>query len=486
MPSRYAHLEQRIAGEQQTFARPLRSLLRGAPVVCDESCRVSEAAALMREKGVGSLVVLDGARRPCGIITSHDLVGALADGAGPEAVAGRMTRAPFTLPAHALAYEAALAMIAQRIRHVLVTDEGKLVGVVSERDLFSLQRLGLGEMTMEIRAARDIGVLAEIAAEIRKLTSGLVANGVAAGQLMALVSVLNDCLSHRVIDLVRGRHQLEHISWCWLAFGSEGRLEQTFSSDQDNGLLFTAHDGAPAARVRERLLPFAAEVNQALDLCGFPLCKGKVMASNPELCLSQQEWRSKMAGWIEASVPKALLDAAICFDFRPIYGDDSLAEGLRSEVWELVRQYPVFLRHMAQNALQTPPALGRLGGFATSDVPGGERTIDLKAQGARVFVDAARIFALARAIPQTGTAERLRAARNALGMSEAEADAAIEAFFAIQAVRLRHQAQPQGAEARVPNRVDPVRLGRMEASQLKEALRVARELQDRLALEYQL
>lgn len=486
MPSRYAHLERRIAGEQQTFARPLRSLLGRAPVVCDEACRIAEAAALMRARGVGSLVVLDGGRQPSGIITSHDLVGALADGAGAEPVAARMTRAPFALPAHALAYEAALAMVARRIRHILVTDEGKLAGVVSERDLFSLQRLGLGEVTMEIRLANDVGVLAEIAAEIRKLTMGLVKNGVAAGQLMALVSVLNDCLSHRVIDLVRQRHDLEHISWCWLAFGSEGRLEQTFSSDQDNGLLFTAHDGAPAAQVRERLLPFAAEVNQALDLCGFPLCKGKVMASNPELCLSLQEWRAKMAGWIEAAVPKALLDAAICFDFRPIYGDDSLAEQLRTGVWELVRQHPVFLRHMAQNALQTPPALGRLGGFATGDVPGGEGTIDLKAQGARVFVDAARIFALAQAIPQTSTAERLRAARGALGMGEAEAGAAIDAFFAVQAVRLKHQARPQGAEPRLQNRIDPARLGRMEASQLKEALRVARELQDRLALEYQL
>lgn len=486
MPARYSHLERRIAGEQQTFARPLRSLLRGAPVVCDEACRISEAAALMRDRGVGSLVVLGGGGRPSGIITSHDLVGALADGAGSEAVAARMSHAPFALPAHALAYEAALAMIARRIRHVLVTDEGTLVGVVSERDLFSLQRLGLGEVTMEIRLAPDIGVLAEIAGEIRKLTAGLVANGVAAGQLMALVSVLNDCLSHRVIDLVRKRHDLEHISWCWLAFGSEGRLEQTFSSDQDNGLLFTAHDGAPPPRVRERLLPFAAEVNQALDLCGFALCKGKVMASNPELCLSRQEWRSKMAGWIEAAVPKALLDAAICFDFRPIYGDDSLAERLRSEVWDLVRRYPVFLRHMAQNALQTPPALGRLGSFATSDVPGAEGTIDLKAQGARVFVDAARIFALAQAIPQTSTAERLRAARGALGMSEAEAGAAIEAFFAVQALRLKHQAQPGGAAGPLQNRLDPARLGRMEAAQLKEALRVARELQDRLALEYQL
>ena len=56
-------------------------------------------------------------------------------------------------------------MIAQRIRHVLVTEDGRLL-VVSERDLFSLQRLGLGELAMEIRLAASIEVLAGLAGEV--------------------------------------------------------------------------------------------------------------------------------------------------------------------------------------------------------------------------------------------------------------------------------------------------------------------------------
>jgi CBS domain-containing protein len=481
----YEHLERRIVDEQQSFARPLRSLVRGEPVRCGEAQTIAEAAALMRAKGVGSVVAADAAGRPTGILTSHDLVGALADGAGALSVRERMTPKPFALPAHALAYEAALAMVAMRIRHVLVVDEGRLLGVVSERDLFSLQRLGLGEITMEIRLAQDIGVLAGIAGEIRKLSARLVSQGVAAEQLTSLVSVLNDRLSQHAIELVRKRHELERISWCWLAFGSEGRLEQTFSSDQDNGLLFVAHDGAPPAQVRLRLLPFAREVNDALAACGFPLCKGNVMASNPELCLSMEEWRQKMADWIEASSPKALLDAAICFDFRPIHGDGSLAERLRDWVHELTPRYPRFLRQMAENALQAQPALGRLGGFATGDGPGAEGTIDLKLQGARIFIDAARIFALAHAVPQTNTAQRLRGARVAMRMSEGESSAAIEAFFAIQSIRLRIQASAQPS-ASGSNRVDPARLGRLERTLLKEALRIARDLQERLALDYRL
>src|SRR5207247_6426193 len=184
-------------------------------------------------------------------------------------------------------------MVENNIRHVLVTEEGRLVGVISERDLFSLQRLGLAELTMEIRLAADVPLLARLAGEIRRLTARLVEQGVAPEQLTLFVSVLNDRLSQRVIGVVRKRHGWERIGWCWLAFGSEGRLEQTFSSDQDNGLLFEAH-AASAREPRNTLLGFARKVNEALDACGFRLCKGNVMASNPELCLSLDEWKAKM------------------------------------------------------------------------------------------------------------------------------------------------------------------------------------------------
>ena len=98
-----SQLDRRIASEQQTFARPLRSLVRAEPVVCDRARPIAEAAALMQAKGVGSVIVVDAAGRPEGILTSHDLVGAVAEGAGAKPVAERMTRDPFTLPAHALA-----------------------------------------------------------------------------------------------------------------------------------------------------------------------------------------------------------------------------------------------------------------------------------------------------------------------------------------------------------------------------------------------
>jgi CBS domain-containing protein len=470
-------LELRLAGEHQVFAPPLASMVRRTPVTCGEELSTGDAVRLMRSQRVGSVVVVDRAGRPVGILTEHDAVRVLSEELHAAPVSAVMTRDPVALPGHALAYEAALVMVERTIRHVLVTEEGRLVGVISERDLFSLQRLGLAELTMEIRLAAELPLLARLAGDIRRLTVRLVEQGVAPEQLTLFVSVLNDRLSQRVIEVVRKRHAWERIGWCWLAFGSEGRLEQTFSSDQDNGMVFEAH-GAAAGEARKVLLGFARGVNEALDACGFPLCKGGVMASNPELCLSLDEWKAKMGGWLETPDPKALLNAAICFDLRPLAGDSTLAQGLREWLLARTRARPVFLRLMAQNALLAKPALGMLSGFATED-----GAVNLKLQGVRPFVDAARVYALGFGLAQTGTAERLRAAALGLGMDPGEMAAIVEGFFFVQKLRLRIQAQPDSAPEGA-NRIRPGLLNTFERQGLKEAFRQGRRLQQRLALDY--
>ena len=481
----HSRLERRLAEEQQTFARPLRSLLGRAAVTCDVESTMAQAAALMRAQKVGSVVALDALSQPVGIITSHDMVGVAAANAGARRVAEFMSRDPVSLPAHALAFEAAVTMTARRIRHLLVIDEGRLIGVVSERELFSLQRLGLGEITMEMRLAAEVPVLADLAAVVRTLTATLVEQGVATEQVALFVSVLNDRLSQRVIEIVRKRHDLERISWCWLAFGSEGRVEQTFSSDQDNGIVFSAHDGASPQSLRDRLLPFAREVNDGLDVCGFPLCKGNVMASNPALCLSLDEWQTKFAGWLANTDPKALLDASICFDFRALSGDAVLTAELREWLLARVRGRPAFLRLLAENAMAAHPASGVLRDFATDDVPQAPHSIDLKMHGARPFVDAARLYALAHGLPQTGTVERLRAAAAAQVFSVADVSAWVGAFGFIQRLRLRMQGRDRADSPATANRLDPDSLDEFERRALKEAFRQASKLQKRLRLDYQ-
>lgn len=492
MPDPGTVLRERMAAERQAFALSLQALVKRSPVTCREQDRVADAVRIMQDHDVGSIVVVDARSRPCGIFTSRDLMRVAAAGGLEQQVSGFMSRDLVSLPPHAFAYEAALAMTERRIRHVLVMEGERLAGVVSERDLFAVQRMGLGELTMEIRLADSVETLAGLAVQVRSLARLLVEQGTAPEPLTLFISVLNDRLTRRVIEVVRKNHELNRIRWTWLAFGSEGRFEQTFSTDQDNGLVFAVHEGASPDEGRARLVAFAREVNEALDTCGFPLCEGNIMASNPELCLTQEEWSAKMSGWLDVTSPQAVLDAAICLDLRPIHGDETLATALRDWIAERVRGHAAFLRLLAQAATRARPALGRFGALATTDAPGAPHTVNLKANGARIFVDAARVFALASGLRQTNTADRLRAYREAREQPPGEIDALIDAFYFIQGLRLRGQAGApearrggRAAHEDFANRVDPDRLNAFEQSSLKEALRLARRLQDRLELDFQ-
>ena len=472
-------------GEQQAMSRPLRSLIARVPVFCGPETPVLAVLQALRDRKIGSMLVVDADGKPLGIFTRHDVLEriALKQCELQQPVSAVMTPNPHTLSAEASAYEAALLIAHHGIRHIPVCDDGRLVGVVTERDLFALQRVSVRAINRTIGGADSIATLRDAAADIRKLARSMLAQGVAAEQLTMIISTLNDELVGRILTLREQQFSLDGIQWCWLAFGSEGRYEQTISTDQDNGLIFDCAD-MPVDAARQQLLPFALAVNRDLDACGFPLCEGNIMASNPQWCLSRDEWRLRFDRWINNTDPQALLSAVIFFDFRRVQGETSFADALRAHLLDIARGNSRFQRQLAQYALETRPPLGWISDFATDD---GEfkGTLDLKKSGARLFTDAARVLALAAGIAHTNTAQRLRQAGPVLQMPETEVASVVDAFFFLQTLRLRSQMHVD-ARSPGPNRVAPAQLNEIDRRILKECFLQARRLQSRLALDYQL
>ena len=468
-----------LADESRMHA-PLSQLARRAPVSCGAATPIGQVLQTMLDRRIGSMIVTDEERRPIGIFTEADATRrvALAGKSLNEPIAGVMTARPVAVDISAPAQAAALAMAAHGIRHVVLVEEGKLAGVVSERDLFSLQQASLHGAWGRIRSAQQPEQLAEAAAEMRRLIGQLLAQGIAAQPLVHLMSALSDGVVQAAVRIGAARRSVAG-RYCWMALGSEGRMEQTLATDQDNGLVFEQEGD------RQALLEMAQEVNGILDLCGYPLCKGDIMARNPQWCATREHWRAIFANWIDNPVPQALLNAAIFFDLRAITGEPDFVVELREWLLGRASANRAFLRAMAQNALESRPPLGIWNELQLDDSPEFPGTIDIKKLGARPFVDCARVWALAHGLPATGTAERLQAAASAGALPPAEAASAIEAFHFIQSLRLQHQYfdRPRpGAE----NRLDPGSLNTLDRRILKEAFHEAARLQRRLRLDFQL
>jgi len=470
------------ASATESLAAPLARVLRRAPVACGPAERVGAALARMRELSIGSMIVVNEANVPVGILTLRDIVDrvVLEPGALDAPIEQFMTRDPVTLPVQDTAYSAALAMVRHGVRHVVLVDGERLAGLVSERDLFGLQSTGVRYLSAEIKGAKDLSAVTRFGADIRDLACRMVAQGVAVGPLTAFIASLNDLLTERIVELEFRAADLHGMRWCWVVMGSEGRSEQTLLTDQDNGLIFATAPGQDAEAARATLLPIAQRVNQALDRAGYRLCPGDIMAGNPKWCLGLDEWRARFAHWIDSGSPEALLHGAIFFDLRPLAGELMLGRELRGWLAEHAPRNPRFLHQMAENALLNRAPLNWYGGFRT----GADGRIDIKLNGATPYVDAARIFSLALGIDECNTERRLRASAPGLKLPATDLDAWIAAFQHIQGLRLRRQVECL-AEGRAPdNRVDPRALNDFDAAVLRSALRRTRSLQRRLALDF--
>ena len=465
----------------------LSSVLRKKPVTCTPQTPIRKVLEILHRQDIGSMVVVTPSEAPVGIFTLRDLLNRVTvPGVDlDEPISRVMSGSLITLPPQTPAYQAALTMVRHGIRHVLVVENNKLVGVVSENDLFSLQRVGLKQISGDIQGADTLESLVQSSRDIQQLGHNLLTQGVAAEPLTQYISTLNDLLTRRIIELETASSEFGDVSYCWLALGSEGRFEQTLGTDQDNGIIFTHPDTVGAEAARHALLPLARRINEALKECGFPLCKGNIMASNPLWCLSLAEWKDKFSVWIDQGDAGSLLNATIFFDFRALYGNTSLAEELRE--WLTRRaSNPRFLHLMAGNALRNRPPLGWLTDFVTQKKGDHPDTIDLKLNGTHLFVDAARIFSLATQVPHTNTQQRLRTTAPLLNIPLDEAEAWVEAFEFVLLLRMRHQSRLLSEGKSMHNHMNPRGLNKLDQNFLKQSLRQARKLQNRLALDFRL
>lgn len=476
-------------GTQYSLNTPLGELAMRHPVVCTGDTSLREAVRLMHEQQVGSIVVVDAQRYPTGIFTLRDLrqVVASADADLGAPIERHMTIKPFYLSPQASAFDAAMAMTERHIAHVCLVENRRLCGVVSERDLFSLQRVDLVHLARTIRHAPRLDTLVSLRGEISQLVERMLAHGASSTQITQIITLLNDHTVCRVIELALAERGDPGVPFSWLCFGSEGRREQTLHTDQDNGILFEAADSAEADAIRARLLPLAQYINQCLAQCGFTLCKGNVMAGNPDLCLSRSEWARRFAGFVREASPENLLGSSIYFDLRVVWGDEQGCEQLRQRLLEQVADNRIFQRMLADNALRQRPPVGRLREFVLTR-QGNDKaaTLDLKVQGLTPFVDGARLLALANGVGACNTLERLRQLV-AKGVIEPLDGAAYEeAYHFIQQTRMQQHQRQARDNLPYSNRLDPDSLNHLDRRILREALRQAQRLQSSLALRYQL
>ncbi len=456
-----------VASFRTDLAVPVETRVRRGPVRIRADATVGEAARIMRDSSVSSVLV---DTDPVGIVTDRDFRNrVLAAGLGPDTPVTTIYTAPLkTIPGHTAIYEAWQLLLDAGVHHLPITRDGAIVGVLTSNDLLKTTAQGPVTVLRSVERLASREALPGYGTRVTEMASSLLSGGLDATVIAGFVARLNDALLARILRWAEADLGPPPAPYAWIAFGSEGRMEQTLLTDQDNALVHggTLGDDAYFAALAEL-------ANTDLEAAGYPRCAGGYMARNHHGPLGM--WEQRFEGWLEDPKPDALLNAAIFFDFRRVHG--TLDLGSLEEIVSRMQNERVFLACMAKAALQfrPPPTL-------LMRVRGDE--IDLKLQAISPIVFLARPYALEVGSHARNTLERLDAAV-AGGLISADTRATLrEAYRFLLGLRLREQLR-MVAEGKPPvNKVAIGALSSIERSRLKDSLRAVRSWQETASYHY--
>jgi CBS domain-containing protein len=430
---------------------PVSELLRTPAVTCRPSESIGIVAERMTAAGATSAVVTldDGG---IGIVTDRDLrarvlAAGLSRGARIDLV---MTAPAFAVSPDQLGAEVLYEMLGRGIRHApVVSERGRLVGVLEDSDLFAGQPRSWFGARRAIERARDLDELAAVSARLPGLMLELHHSKVASVELARVLTALVDAITCRAIALADDGDALPDAGVVWVAVGSQARRELTLASRPRGAIVF---DEPPPAR-------WLADLRPALERCGIA---GPLKADTAE-------------GWKRAAAEDEVA-LSVLADRRALWGTP-------------VQPLPV-LDGVARDRLLAVLAsdaftISAPTGFEADTVLllDGQRSDRLNIRQAAIIPIAAlaRWAAAVAASEESSTPERLRAAAAEGVLRESQAATLAEAFeFALQ-LRIDHQLEQLGASEPPDDLLDPAAMSPLTRSYLRDVFRavgaVVRDLQ---------
>jgi len=444
---------------------------------------IQEAARAMSEHRVSCLLVLDESKL-VGIVTDRDLRNrVVAAGIDTDLpVTCIMTPDPFVGSSDALAFQVLMEMTSRNIHHLPILDPEGTPEGVITTT--DLMRL---EQTNPIYLVGDITQAHDISAvaEVSKRLAPVVELLVNQDASAEDIGRIVTAVGDAVERRLLGLAE-QHLGPPPVPYcwvSLGSRARQEQALAADqDNALILDNDVQPEHAAYFEAL--ASFVCDALVECGYPRCPGDVMATNPRWRVSLNGWRQEFTTWLTEPVPDAILRASIFFDMRPVYGDPRLFHKLRKHFLKQAPSSKLFLAHLTKRAVENEPPLGFFRGFVLEKQGANRATLDIKRGGVGAVVEVARVLALSIGSRAVNTQTRIAAAVDAGTLSPERGEDLRDAFEFISYVRLRHQAAQVRAGKETDNFVAPDDLSSFEKRHLREAFAIVRSAQSSLSHRY--
>ncbi|MGB4072483.1 DUF294 nucleotidyltransferase-like domain-containing protein [Pseudomonas sp.] len=465
----------------------VRQLISRQPVYVSPHTPVQQAAQLMTEQSVSSLVIVDGSEASgamVGILTDRDLrTRVLAVGLDSTTpVSQVMSPDPITIQADDSVFDAMLSMLRHNIHYLPVVQRRRPIGIINLSDILRYESQSSLYLVNSIFNQPDVAGLQSLLPDLRGTFVRLVNEQATAHMVGSAMAGIGRAFTQRLLELAEQQLGPPPVPYCFMVAGSMARDEQLLVTDQDNALVLddrfdpVQHDAYFAA--------LAQFVSDGLAACGYSYCKGGIMASNAQWRQPLRVWRGYFSQWIEQPKAQTLLNSCIFFDLDGVYGEVDLVENLKDLLAQKASSNPAFLAALAHNALNRTPPLGFFRTFVMETDGQQKHIINLKGRGTAPLTDLIRVHALACGSKAQNSLERL----DDIGKTKLlQPEALSQLRYALEflsLVRVRHQAMAVTAGVQPGNYIEPEKVSASERHNLKEAFGVLSNAQKFLRFRY--
>jgi len=473
--------------EAQPFRKRTCDIMSSPVITCRGNDSITTAAKILVENHIGALVVLDQENKPAGIITKSDLVAKILTkeecSISGVTVKDVMTPDPISLPPDAFFYQALLTMVKNKIKQVPIIENQILLGIVTLRDLIQSRSTGALTIVDSIESETTIEGLKRASGNIDNVLKALIAEKASAKEICEVMTEFYDRLTRKVLEICEKQMVIEGFGpppaeYCWITMGSSGRKEQVTRTDQDNGIIYENPVPEKAREIDEYFSILASKAVDGLYQCGFALCKGNVMATNPLWRKPYKEWYAMVTHWVHEPHSEMLRNFTIFLDFRPVYGHKELATRLRKAVIRLIQDNPIVLHFLAQDDLAQSVPLGFFKQFITDKSKEHRGEIDIKTSALVHIVDCIRIFAIRHGITATNTFERLKELTAIEILPKDDAEFIEASYETLLTFRNRENLRKASLGLEPDNYINPSKFSKREQTVLREAFKAIDRLQN--------
>ncbi len=468
-------------GEKLLYTTPVRNILSKAVVSVLEKTSIKDAAGVMSEQGISSIIIKSAQDVPVGIITDRDLRDkVVAQGMDPStSVSEIMSSGLVKVNAGSTCFDALSTMLRRNIHHLLVVEGSELAGVVTNHDFMLLQGTSPLSILKNIDRLQDSEELSAVRDRINQTISILLKEDVKATHILRIITELHDRLILKIIELSIKEIGDSHCPFAFFVYGAEGRREETFKTVFRCAIVYNENktfcEKKDMADFCESLI---AHLQHTFEKCGLPLFDVHPFGGEIPIYGDLSTWTKNILNSLNSGNENRVVTAKKMLDLRAIYGDTSIVWTLKDTLYKKIQDDARYSSILNESSLKQKSPVGFFRKFIVDEAGEQQEKFDIKAKGTLHIVDSLRAMSIANNIHETSTTERLNLlSKRGFIPKDFQTDI-YSAFEFLLNLLMQAQLEKREAGLNIDNIIEPEKLSMLEKKSLKEVFQILPGLQE--------